>query len=243
MTDATSKNIFLVCFVPVAILVIVLSIEIGWFAALESGVRVDPTAHASEITTLMLRYSDRFTTAELDEARNGSIIATAANKVAEIAVDIRDQMIIGVVLVIALGVLFSVGQARTVPDKYNGLDASNNPKSVRFQHWLNTGASLSTSISGAVSVAVALIGAVSLVSPKILGGYIIVALQALVICILLGILRHAMGTEIVTDWDNTHSKVTLDPKGGSQWEAITSTQFLMLIVGIVLLILQVLFYF
>ncbi|MGI0012306.1 MAG: hypothetical protein ACREBU_02525 [Nitrososphaera sp.] len=205
--------------------------------------RSTPSSYTSEIITITFRYSDRFTTAEIDEAKKGITLPSAVDKVAVIIDGIGDQMVIGLALILSLGILFSVGQSRKLPDEYNGVDEKQVARSERFQHWLNTGTSLSTSISGAISVAVALVGAVSLVSPKILGGYIIVALQALVICIFLGILRHAMGTEIVTKVDNTNSKVTLDPKRGAQWEGITSTQFLMLVVGIVLLILQVLFYF
>jgi len=231
---ASGRGTFLACFAPVVLLLVVLAVEIWWFNSLSGNLISSWQSHQAEASAIVSRYPNSFTPAEVNSSRYGLLTVAIAAKASSILQNIVVQLEISSVALLALGILFSVNNARILPRKYN--EAGGNEKQT---YWLDSGTSISQSISAAVTVVVALVGSVSLLSPSIVGGYVMAGLQILLLCVVFGVLVRAVSSEMVIKPATGTEKMTVDSATAAEWEGLTSIQFLLLAVGTALLILQV----
>ena len=232
---AESCRIFLACFVPILVVLVIFILEYVHFGLIRNGIGVDPQGHRSDIMALVSRYSNAFTPTQVNATRYGIISPAVAQSAQGILVSLQFQVAISGGALLAIGLLFSTTNALAHTENYNKKN-----RSLRFQQWLQSGSTISSSITAAVSVAVALTGAVSLLSPNIVGGYLIASLQILLVCVVFGIMVQGVGADIIRKVDSSNGTIFLDRLGGAEWESLTSIQFWMMVLGVALLLFQVL---
>jgi hypothetical protein len=209
------------------------SLEYVYFGQMRNGIANDPQGHSANIMALVARYSNAFTPAQVNETRYGIILPTVAQSTQGILEGLQSQLLVSGVALLVIGIVFSSTNALATSRNYN-------KSSLKFQQWLQSGSSISSSITAAVSVAVALTGAVSLLSPNIVGGYLIASLQILLVCVVFGIMVQGVGAGIIRKVDQSNGTIFLDRLGGAEWESLTSIQFWMMVLGVALLLVQVL---
>jgi hypothetical protein len=236
-SKAIERSLFIYCYRPVIAIIIVFFIEVGLLLALAYFITIDTSSHLYEVKSIVLRYPNSFTPFETNatqydfEDLSSSQVQTIAMKSIEILRKIAIQLLICLPVII-VPTFIMTNKAKTLIEKYK-------TNCVRNQDWLNSSSTLSTTISGAVSVVVALVGAISLLSPGIVGGFLIGGLQILLVCIILGILIQNERIGVVKKIDNNAGEVTVNPEYAAPWQGLNMIQYILLILGISLLVLQV----
>lgn len=229
------KKILIVCLVPLGVIAGLLITEWSYLVWLSNTLTNESDKHHAEIKAIVNKYPDRFTPDEVNATkyRLGFTI-TMVNTTKEVIDSISYQLLISIIAIVIFGSLYVYMNSTALPTSYSKKDGN-----VKTQHYIDSIGSVSTSISAAISVGITIVGAVSLLSPSIVGGYIIAGLQTLLICLILGILTSATGSVIVDKSDSNSGTVTLKRYEGARWEAIVSMQLIMLMLGIALLVLQI----
>lgn len=232
------QEIFNYCFRPVIAVIIIFSLQLIGLVVFSYLILNDSPNHLYEVKNVVLRYPDRFTPSEVNATRYDFAflspvqIHTIGQKSVGVLTKIALELSISLAVIGILGFM-RASKAKQLVKLYE------NPESVRSKDWLDSGSTLSTSISAAVSVVVALVGAVSLLSPGVAGGFLIGGLEILLICIIVGILIQDVRTGVVKEIDSNTGKVIVNPEYASAWQGLTIMQFLFLIVGISLLVVQI----
>jgi hypothetical protein len=217
------------------IVLVIFLLEYIAFGQISKAIGEDPQGQRIEIMRWVTRYPNSFTPTQVNATRYGIISPAVAQTSQAILGTLQMQLMFSGTVLLVIGLLFSVGNAKSQPDKYNGTNGN-----LKFQQWFQSGSSISSSITAAVSVAVALTGAVSLLSPNIVGGYLIASLQILLVCVVFGIAVQGVGAGIIKSINQANGTITVDPMGGAEWESLTSIQFWMMVLGVALLVFQVL---
>ena len=227
-------NIFLVCIWPFWILLTFLVIEYGYFYGQSNAIITDWKNQKPQISNIVSKYSDRFTPQEINSTKYGNISFKVSQTALSIIEKIKYEIIISFGILLGIGHLFCFLRTRELNTGYD---------QIKFQHYVTSGLTISSSISASVSVGITLIGAVSLLSPNIVGGYLISGLQVLLMCIVVGIVTHMFGADVIEDViDPQKNRVKLKRRPGTHWEGLISSQFVLLILGISLLISQMVFF-
>jgi hypothetical protein len=108
-----------------------------------------------------------------------------------------------------------------------------------FNNWFNSGTTLSSAIVTAVSIGIALVGSVSLLSPQFTGGFIISGLIILFFCVLLGLFINTNTINLVRGVSKRKNKLIVDSYLAAIFEGFIAIQFLFFLIGIGLILCQV----
>jgi hypothetical protein len=223
--------------VPIGIVVLFLVAEYFYFINLRDNIFPNWENHKSDVISLMSKYPGKFNPSEVNQSSYEVVTSNMATKSIKIVDSIAWDLLISLAIVSVLSMIIAARNAKVLPSQYN------RPLGYlqKQSHWLSSGGTISSSISATVGASITLVGAISLLSPNIVGGYIIAGLEILLVCVILGILIQMVGSGIVKGNGHTDNEIVIDSKGGAQWEGLIAIQFLMLPIGIGLIIAQVIF--
>lgn len=229
--EVTKTKIFAIGFIPIIIIMGLLLIEYIWFEEINNQILNDEV-NVNEIKKFVLRYENQFTPDQVNATKYEIISPEIKSEVSLILQKTQWQISISIMILFIVGIIFAISNSRVLPKKYSQSDI------VKPDFWFKTGSTISSSISGSVSAVVGIVGGMTLLTPEIIGGYLIAGLQTLLLCIILGIGSHAISSEIVKG-ESTNGMYKINSYVAANWEATTSIQFVTLIVGIILIVLQV----
>jgi hypothetical protein len=234
---ARFHQVFLYCVVWFWILIVLLAVETYYFDSLANNISRNLGGYDSLIKSIVLRYQNEFTPTEINSTKFDEISPNTATVSVKILDRIVLQLWISLIAIAIIGHIWAIILGLTFPSLYTGT------ANEKFERWIDSGSEMSKTISGAVTVGLAIVGAVSFVSPQIVGGYIMAGLQILLVCIVLGILAQSYGSDLIREFvPNNEKKVKMDRLYGPIWDGIISVQFVTLLVGIALLVTQVLIF-
>jgi hypothetical protein len=235
-TMSLRKRTFGWGFGPFVFLIVLTLGQWLYFSSLSHDISTNFSNHIPDVKSTVLKYQNEFTPTEVNSIRDGHISAQIATKAAGILSNISSQFLTSSVLCIVIGLgwtLFRVKISKGKGDKAT--------KEVT-KRWVDSGSNGSSAVTAAVSVGLTIVGAVSLLSPEIVGGYILAGLEILLMCVIVGILAqyNSGGIESTAKpTSNNDNNVLLYSDKTMLWDTLISIQFVMLVLGIALIIGQV----
>jgi len=235
------KLIFVSSAMPFWVILLVIILMLFYFSEISRDISTNLAAHKSALEILISKYPNQFTPQQVNSSKYGNISSEMSITAVTLLHKINDQLYITLIAILAIGNIWPYRHAEFLSDDYKKI--LKKPACViRQQESVKAAATFSTSISGAVSVGLTVIGAVSLISPGIIGGYILAGLVTLLICVFTGLIVQAIHVQLITGTNTNTDTVTLDPTIAALWEGLISSQFVLLGIGITLIVLQVIFF-
>lgn len=232
------KGMFMRFFSIIIGISIIISVIYIYYYLLSNDILNDFSSKESEIISIVSKFSNKFNPTEVNSTKYGKISETIVKKTLNILSTIQNQLFYSLLIIFVAGFIWILSRTITLRSAYNVEN-----EIYKSDYWLNSASSIPTTISGAISIGITLVGAVSLLSPEIVGGYIISGLITLIICVFVHIFILAFGTDIVkSKIKNNEEKIIVKKRSTYLFEGLISIQFLLLAIGLSLLILQIISY-
>ena len=231
--------IFVFSFVPFAIIISILLGQWLYYFSISNGIYLDPINHMSDVKSTVLKYSDQFAPSEVNYTKSGQISGKMAAQIdttaAAILSKISSQFFYSFLLCLAVGGSWTFYRVRLAPkDPGKTIELS--------KRWVDSGLSGSSAVTASVSVGLTIIGAVSLISPSIVGGYVLAGLEILLMCVIVGIVVQYNSGSIDETQHQDPNKVIVCRGNIALWDTSISVQFVLLLLGIGLIVAQIFFF-
>jgi len=152
------KLIFVTSVMPFWVIALFVILMLFYFPGVSRDISVDSTAHKSSVQIIVSKYPSQFTSQQVNSSKEGQISPEISHIAVMLLHRINDQLIYSLIPILIIGNFWAFRRAQFLSKDYKQI--LQKPACItRQQESVKAAATFSTSVSGAVSVGLTIIGA------------------------------------------------------------------------------------